>query len=126
MQIKTNFFFICGSFPVHHDEESKLEAAKHNIDLIQIPKGATDECQTLDRRIFGYIKQQARAHTHREIANDFLKTLKSHSPIERRTKTKKDSCGDLIGIWDNVSKPQIDKAWSLAVNGQEKGENADV
>lgn len=36
-------FLICDAYSVHHSDISKELAAKLNIELIAVPKGATDE-----------------------------------------------------------------------------------
>ena len=68
---ENKIYLLCDSFSVHFNDASKQQAQKQNIELIQIPKGCTDECQLLDRRVFGSIKQRARSYTHRKIAQEF-------------------------------------------------------
>lgn len=53
-------YLVCDCYPVHHNEIARLAASDLNIKLIMIPKGATDECQPLDRRIFGNMKKKAK------------------------------------------------------------------
>ena len=50
---ENTLYLVCDGYPVHHNEIARLAASDLNIKLILIPKGATDECQPLDRRIFG-------------------------------------------------------------------------
>ena len=102
-------------------------AEQCNIELIQIPPGCTDECQPLDRRVFGSLKQQARAHTSKEIGKILFNSMDPTTPdLQYKPQTKQDSVQLLINIWDNFSTSQIEKAWSLALNGRENGENEDV
>lgn len=124
--IQNKLYLTCDSFPTHHDGSSEIEAEKNNIELIPIPKGCTDECQALDRRLFGSIKQEARAHTSQVIANSVLDSIKSNVPVKINPQTKKESCELLINIWDKLPKSQIEKAWSLSLHGRENGDNEDV
>ena len=124
--IQNKIYLTCDSFPTHHDETSKSEAEKLNIEMIPIPKGCTDECQPLDRRIFGSVKQQGRAHAYKEVAKDIVESMNSNTPVAIRHQTKQESCGLLINLWEKLSKTQIQKAWTLSIYGQEKGENQDV
>ena len=80
----------------------------------------------LDRRVFGSLKQRARAYTNKEIAEDVNESLKSNTPISIRSHTKKDSIKLLINVYDEFPKVQIKKAWDLAIYGNENGENEDV
>ena len=54
-------YLVCDcSPPVHHNDIARVAASDLNIKLILIPKGATDECPPLDRRIFGNMKKKAK------------------------------------------------------------------
>ena len=86
--------------------------------MIKIPPGCTDECQPLDRRVFGGMKQQARAHTHHAIAQSIKTSMETGTPAEIKAPTKKQFCGDAINIWDHYSKSQIVNAWNLALYGR--------
>lgn len=123
---QNRIYLTCDQFPAHHDLNAENSAEKLNIELVPIPSGATDECQALDRRIFGSVKQQARAKTNRMIAQAVVDSLETETPPKIPRQTKAEACGLLIDIWEKLPKTQIDKAWSLSLNGRENGENEDV
>ena len=123
---ENKIFLACDSFAVHHDSASVRTAEKYNIELIKIPEGCTDECQPLDRRVFGGMKQQARAETHKEIAKSIVDSMKTGTPVNIKRPTKPESIGNAIRIWDKYPQPQIVNAWTLSLNGCEKGQNEDV
>ena len=54
-------FLICDSDAVHHSPIAKEVAECLHIELVQIPKGDTDELQPLDRRILRALKARGRA-----------------------------------------------------------------
>ena len=120
---ENKIYLVCDSFPVHFSDASVQEATKNNIELIQVPKGCTDECQPLDRRIFGSMKQQARALNHKKIAEQVADFLDSDSPPTLSPQTTKESIGSLINIWDKLPQSEIENAWTLALHGCENSED---
>ena len=97
--IRNIIFLICDSFPTHHDKTSASVAEQCNIELIQIPPGCTDECQHLDRRVFGSMKQQAKAHTSKEIGQASFNSMDPTTPdLQYKSQTKLESCKLLINI----------------------------
>ena len=124
--IENRIFLACDSFAAHHDSIAQMEAEKLNIELIRIPEGCTDECQPLDRRIFGNMKSQATAHFNKEIVKNYAASQESNTPFVMKQQTKKESTKLLFDLWDKFPQTQISKAWDLAIYGREKGENEDV
>ena len=124
--IENRIFLTCDSFAAHHDSIAQMEAEKLNIELIRIPEGCTDECQPLDRRIFGNMKSQATAHFNKEIVKNYAASQESNTPFVMKQQTKKESTKLLFDLWDKFPQTQISKAWDLAIYGREKGENEDV
>lgn len=123
---QNRIYLTCDQFPAHHDPNAEDVAEKMNIELVPIPSGATDECQALDRRIFGSVKQSARAVTNQKIAQAVVDSLETNTPPKIPRQTKAEACGLLIDLWGKLPKTQIDKAWTLSLYGRENGENEDV
>lgn len=119
-------YLICDSFPAHHNQTVKTVAEMLNIELIRIPEGCTDECQPLDRRIFGALKQQARAYTAKQLIDAAEAHIESDTPLENYRPTKQESIELLIKIWDQLSSINIMNAWQLALYGCIDGQNEDV
>ena len=61
----SKFTLLWDVYPSHKTDEIKNYAANNEIDLNFIPAGQTGEWQPLDYRIFGSLKQRARAEFNR-------------------------------------------------------------
>jgi hypothetical protein len=79
-----------------------------------IPPGATGHCQPLDRRVFGILKQRAKARFDR-------RNLDSR-PDEFRIA---ESIGILIECWDSISQEQVLSAWDHFHDPDERIAGAD-
>jgi hypothetical protein len=59
----------------HHDHQVHKFVRELGIRLTFIPPGLMDECQALDRRVFGNLKQRAHRRFDNEILQGRLKLL---------------------------------------------------
>ena len=119
-------FLICDAYPAHHSPAVQIVADNLHIELVKIPEGCTDECQPLDRRIFGSMKQAARAHTAKQLGIAAENYLESNTPLENFRPTKKESIELLINIWDRLPSVNIMNAWHLALYGRQDQQDEDV
>jgi hypothetical protein len=87
-------------FAAHRDAVVKEQARHLGIRLEFIPPGATGLCQPLDRRIFGILKQRAKARFDRrnlDWAQDEFRIG--------------ESIAILIECWDSITQEQVLSAW---------------
>lgn len=108
-------FLICDAYSVHHSDISKELAAKLNIELIAVPKGATDECQPLDRRIFGALKIRGRAELNRQIEENVLTAFLANEIPEIPRFTKAQAAKILKNLFEELTPHQIIDAWNMAI-----------
>jgi hypothetical protein len=87
-------------FAAHRDQAVKDLAEELNIQLIFIPAGQTDEYQPLDRRIFGPMKQMARARW----ASLFIRNFDADPGMKEALKI-------MIGVWHGLTQDNILCAW---------------
>ena len=133
---KTNtIFLICDSYSVHHCNDAQTEANKLNIMLIAVPKGTTDECQPLDRRIFGILKTFLRVQLNNHICYKIMQYSRDieniingvignpQRPKELPRFSKPQACRILFSVWDSLKGYQIRNGWQLAIYGKEEKED---
>lgn len=108
-------YLVCDAYPVHHSDISKELAAQLNIELIPVPKGATDECQPLDRRIFGALKIRGRAELNKRINEEVLRAFLANEIPEIPRFTKKEAASILMTLWNELTEYQIIDAWNMAI-----------
>ena len=120
---RNKIFLVCDSYAVHHSQMARDEAATLHIELVQVPKGTTDECQPLDRRIFGALKARGRAelnhHINAAILLNFTEGITPTLPYY----TKQDAARTLMKIWDAMPASQIINSWQIAIYGNEEGQD---
>ena len=133
---RNTIFLICDGFQAHHNDEAQNEAKKLNIALIAVPNGATDECQPLDRRIFGALKSRLRSELNRHISAQLVLLIQArqapdannnpllNAPIEMPHFTKRSACELLIRLWDSMPQYQVLNGWQIAIYGKEETEDA--
>lgn len=108
-------YLVCDAYPVHHSDISKELAAELNIELIPVPKGTTDECQPLDRRIFGALKIRGRAELNKRINEEVLRAFLVNEIPEIPRFTKKEAASILMTLWNELTEYQIIDAWNMAI-----------
>jgi hypothetical protein len=87
-------------FSAHRDEEVREQARESQIALEFVPGGMTDEWQPLDLRIFGSLKQRAKAMFDAEwIRNDITEL------------TPERAIALLLRAWQSVTQDEILNAW---------------
>ena len=134
MQNPTLLF--CDGFQAHHNDEAQNEAKKLNIALIEVPNGAADECQPLDRRIFGGLKSRLRSELNKHIREQLLLIIQArqaqsannnpllNAHIEMPHFTKKAACEIVnrnYGVVCNNIK--FSNGWQIAIYGKEASED---
>jgi hypothetical protein len=93
------------SHKAHLLESVKARAAELQIVLHFVPVGMTDECQPLDRAVFGALKRQPARRFREQISQNPLR--------EGQIKVKKvDATRMLIWCWE-VSLPTLLQAWAI-------------
>lgn len=132
---RNTIYLICDGFTVHHNDAAQIEARALNISLIAVPNGATDECQPLDRRIFGALKSRLRSELNKHISTELLEQMKKSQtqnaqanpttvpPVEMPHFTKSHACGLLMNYWDNMPAYQVLNGWQTAIYGKETSED---
>ena len=120
-------YLFADAYKVHHAEKSQRIADELNIQLISIPKGATDQCQPLDCRIFGALKAQARAVFNQRVVQFITENIEAiededHS-IEFPEVTNLEMSAILDLLWSQVSKEQVISAWNKAFHGDDLNSN---
>ena len=81
---------------------------------------------TIGQKIFGALKQQARARVNKSIAENIFAAIQSNTQPNIIHMTKQDPIMILVQTWDNLTSAQIMNAWDLALNGREDASNDDV
>jgi hypothetical protein len=89
------------SFAAHRDEEVRAQAAATDVALKFIPTGMTDEWQPLDLRIFGSLKQRAKALFDQEWMRDPDTELTTETVIEL-----------LLQAWRAITQEEVLNAWN--------------
>ena len=123
--LQNQIVLLYDAFGAHSTTKAMELAGRLNIQVFHIPAGCTDECQPLDRRIFGSMKQKACAYISRQIAN-LPGINESNAQMPQYRPSKKDSIELLIRTWEELSINQITNAWNLALHGRENAPNDDV
>jgi hypothetical protein len=82
------------------DPQVRELARELHIQLVFIPPGATDECQPLDRRIFGNLKQRAR----RQFDNEILQARFRQVRVGQAVRI-------LLDVWKSITQDEILAAW---------------
>jgi hypothetical protein len=93
------------SFSAHRDEDVRREASGLDIAVEYIPSGMTDEWQPLDLRIFGSLKQRARALFDDQWAREDGLELTATTAIAL-----------LLKAWDSITQEEILNAWDRLRN----------
>ena len=107
--IPSSHYFLM-FYPSHKTDEIKNYAANNGLDLNFIPAGQTGEWQPLDYRIFGSLKQRARAAFDR--SDVVTKNNKGAIVINWATAVE-----ILVKCWDEIPQDEVINAWSpLAID----------
>jgi hypothetical protein len=89
----------------------KQLAAELNIELLDIPSGATDKLQPLDRMVFGALKSEA------------WRLFRRHAPRNPKLKRhKQDAVREMIEAWEGLSDATLNAAWQLYREDDDWGE----
>lgn len=93
---------VLDTYAAHRCDSVKAKAAELGIELVFIPPGCTDECQPLDRKVFGvlkaYAKQMWRKFYHEHKAGKI---------------TKEEIGSQIVEAWDRIGESVIESAWSI-------------
>jgi hypothetical protein len=99
------FRIIWDSHSAHRDEDVRREAGGLDIAVEYIPSGMTDEWQPLDLRIFGSLKQRARAMFDDQWAREDVVELTTETAIAL-----------LLKAWDSITQVEFLNAWDKLRN----------
>jgi hypothetical protein len=92
-------YLIADRYPAHMTDLVKQTAGELNIEMIHIPVSCADECQPLDRRIFGPFKAEAK----RRYRIGFQM---------REARGKIQACQDMIPVWNELCEYVTPSAWA--------------
>jgi hypothetical protein len=95
-------------FSAHRDREVQETAGRLGIRLIFIPPGLTGECQPLDRRVFGNLKQRARRRFDNEVLQGRSERFCLGSALRL-----------LVEVWRLITQDEILGAWDHLRPGEE-------
>ena len=121
--IENKIFLICDSFHAHHTPVVRAEAERLHIKIVPIPEGCTDKYQPLDLKIFGCLKQGARAYISQENVKIIANSINTNTTPVIIEPTKQDSIRLLLELWDNLSSAIIHEAWQDAIDGIENDDD---
>ena len=85
-----------------------------------IPKGATDECQPLDRRLFGNMMNKAKSIHQKKVARKVLESMISGMELGSEKQDRKYACHVFSAVWKTLTSYQIENAWNIAIYGQKE------
>jgi hypothetical protein len=97
-----HIFLVCDVHASHRIQDVKELAAELNIELLDIPPGATDTLQPLDRKVFGVLKSETRRL--------FRQHASGNPELKRR---KSDAVQDVLEAWNGLSDAILHSAWLL-------------
>ena len=102
---KSHKYLIWDMFSAHQAQKVKEMAAKKHVHLAFVPRGQTGTWQPLDYRIFGSLKQKAKARFDKEIAAAYVRGEEPHV-------TRNDALVMLLQIWKGTPQDEVLNAWN--------------
>ena len=109
----SRFSLLWDVYPSHKTDDIKDYATNNGIKLSFIPAGQTGEWQPLDYRIFGSLKQRARAEFNR---SDVI-TQNKEGAIVINWET---AVRILVKCWEEIKPEEVINAWAPLVNDNHK------
>ena len=111
----SSFSLLWDVYPSHKTDDIKNYATNNGIELHFIPAGQTGEWQPVDYRIFGSLKQRARAEFNR---SDVV-TQNDEGAIVINWET---AVRILVKCWEEIKPEEVIKAWAPLVNDKKPRE----
>ena len=102
---KSPKYLIWDLFSAHKAERVRAFAAKKHVPLAFVPSGQTGTWQLLDYRIFGSLKQKAKARFDKEIAAAYARGEEPHV-------SRNDALVMLQQIWKATPQDEVLNAWN--------------
>ena len=98
-------------YPSHESENIRQKASELGIELIFIPKSATDLYQPLDRTVFGALKASAASMYDDKFFN------------EDKAYTKSEAADLFIDLWSKLRKSTVVSGWQKTMDDEEEEES---
>ena len=119
---ENTIILFADAYKVHHLPEIDQHAWSLNIIIIKIPEGTTDQCQPLDCRVFGILKNQAKAYYNARVAEFIMRNYDSiitgqeiHDIHNDLPEIKIEESARLLqALWKDLPEKDIQEAWKKA------------